>query len=61
MRYNNILYIFWLYDDLFVVYNIIKIAELDCCQIKKKKIMCTIYKGLHMCPMSTIRFTLQDR
>ena len=37
MRYNNILYILWLYDDLFVVVcNILKIAEIDCCQIKKK-------------------------
>ena len=30
----NILYFLWLYNDLFIIlYNILKIAELDCCQI----------------------------
>ena len=30
----NILYFLWLYDDFFIIlYNILKIAELDCCQI----------------------------
>jgi hypothetical protein len=30
----NILYFLWLYDELFIIlYNILKIADLDCCQI----------------------------
>ena len=30
----NILYFLWLYDEFFIIlYNILKIAELDCCQI----------------------------
>jgi hypothetical protein len=30
----NILYFLWLYNELFIIlYNILKIAELDCCQI----------------------------
>ena len=30
----NILYFLWLYDEIFIIrYNILKIAELDCCQI----------------------------
>ena len=35
LRYlHNILYFPWLYDEFFIIlYNILKIAELDCCQI----------------------------
>ena len=30
----NILYFLWLYDEFrMILYNILKIAELDCCQI----------------------------
>jgi hypothetical protein len=30
----NILYFLWLYNEFFIIlYNILKIAELDCCQI----------------------------
>ena len=30
----NILYLLWLYNEFFIIlYNILKIAELDCCQI----------------------------
>ena len=30
----NILYFLWLYDEFFIIlYNLLKIAELDCCQI----------------------------
>ena len=30
----NILYFLWLHDEIFIIrYNILKIAELDCCQI----------------------------
>jgi hypothetical protein len=33
-RLYNILYFLWLYNEFFIIlYNIIKIAELDCCQI----------------------------
>jgi hypothetical protein len=31
---HNLLYFLWLYNDFFIIlYNILKIAELDCCQI----------------------------
>ena len=31
---HNILYFRWLYNDFFIIlYNILKTAELDCCQI----------------------------
>ena len=31
---NNILYFLWLYDEFFIIlFNILKIVELDCCQI----------------------------
>ena len=33
-RLYNILYFMWLYNEFFIIlYNILKIAELDCCQI----------------------------
>ena len=33
-RLYNILYFLWLYNEFFIIlYNILKIAELDCCQI----------------------------
>ena len=33
-RLYNILYFLWLYSEFFIIlYNILKIAELDCCQI----------------------------
>jgi hypothetical protein len=33
-RLYNILYLLWLYNEFFIIlYNILKIAELDCCQI----------------------------
>ena len=33
-RWYNILYFLWLYNEFFtILYNILKIAELDCCQI----------------------------
>jgi hypothetical protein len=33
-RLYNILYLLWLYNEfLIILYNILKIAELDCCQI----------------------------
>jgi hypothetical protein len=33
-RLYNILYFLWLYNEIFIIlYNILKIAELDCCQI----------------------------
>ena len=32
-RLYNILYFLWLYNEFFIIlYNILKIAELDCCQ-----------------------------
>ena len=32
--YNNTLYFLWLYNEFFIIlYNILKISELDCCQI----------------------------
>ena len=34
LRLYNILYFLWLYNEFFIIlYNILKIAELDCCQI----------------------------
>ena len=33
-RLYNILYFLWLHSEFFIIlYNILKIAELDCCQI----------------------------
>ena len=33
-RLYNILYFLWLYNEFFIIlYNILRIAELDCCQI----------------------------
>ena len=33
-RLYNILYFLWLYNEFFIIlYNILKITELDCCQI----------------------------
>jgi hypothetical protein len=60
----NILYFLWLYNDFFIIlYNILKIAELDCCQI----IILSIYVQSthawthHHGLMSISRFSLRDK
>ena len=44
-----------------LLYNILKIAELDCCQIIILKYICTIYTRLFTCLMSIPRFSLLDK
>jgi hypothetical protein len=55
----NILFFLWLYNEFFIILcNILKIAELDCCQI----IILIIYvPSTHSCLMSISRFSLQDK
>ena len=55
----NILYFLWLHNDFFIIlYNILKIAELNCCQI----IILSIYvPSTHACRMSISRFSLRDK
>ena len=59
----NILYFLWLYDEFFIIlYNILKIAELDCCQIIILSTdIWTIYTRLDTCLMSISRFSLRDK
>ena len=45
---------------LIILYNILKIAELDCCQIIILSI-CTIYTRLDTYLMSISRFSLRDK
>ena len=47
----NIHYFLWLYNEFFIIlYNIIKITQLDCCHIKYIYIcICTIYTWLNTC------------
>jgi hypothetical protein len=57
----NILYFLWLYNEFFIIlWNILKIAELDCCQIMMLSI-CIIYTRLDKCLMSISRFSLRDK
>ena len=61
-RLYNILYFLWLYNEFFIIlYNILKIAELDCCQIIILKYICTIYTRLYTCLTSIPRFSLRDK
>ena len=54
----NILYFLWLYNEFFIIlYNILKIAELDCCQI----IICTTYTRLYTSLTSIPRFALREK
>ena len=57
----NILYFVWLYNEFFIIlYNILNIAELDCCQI----IILSIFvpsTRLDTCILSISRFTLRDK
>ena len=58
----NILYFLWLYNEFFIILcNILKIAELDCCQYHNIKYICTIYTRLDTCLMFTSRFSLRDK
>jgi hypothetical protein len=59
----NILYFLWLYDEFFIIlYNILKIAELDCCQIIILSTdKCIIYTRLDTCLMSISTFSLRDK
>ena len=56
LRYSyNILCFLWLYNEFFIIlYNILKIAELDCCQI-------IILRILDTCLMYVSRFSLRDK
>jgi len=57
----NLLYFLWLYNDFFILLcNILKIADLDCCQIIMLSIS-TIYTRLDKCLMSTSRFSIPDK
>ena len=50
------------YNEFFIIlYNILRIAELDCCQIIILSILCTIYTSLDTCLMSISRFSLRDK
>ena len=60
----NILYFLWLYNEFFIIlYNILKIAELDCCQI----IILSIYvpsthaTRLYTCLTPIPRFALREK
>jgi hypothetical protein len=54
--------IFCDYDKFVIIlYNILKIAELDCCPIIMLSInICTIYAHIDTCLMSVSRFSLQN-
>ena len=57
-------YFLWLYNEFFIIlYNILKIAELDSCQIIILSITgkCTIYTRLDTCLMYISRFSLRDK
>jgi hypothetical protein len=58
-RLYNILYFLWLYNEfLIILYNILKIAELDCCQII---ILSTNYTRLYTCLTAIPRFALREK
>jgi hypothetical protein len=57
-RLYNILYFLWLYDEFFIIlYNILKIAELDCCQV----IILSIYVHNYSLLLRSIRVFMDLR
>ena len=58
---HNILYFLWLYNEFFIIlYNILKITELDYCQIIKLSIYVPSTHAYLQYPMSISRFSLYD-
>jgi hypothetical protein len=56
-RLYNILYLLWLYNEFFIIlYNILKIAELDGCQI----IILSIYVPSTHAYTHVLRLSLDD-
>jgi hypothetical protein len=61
-NWNNTLYFLWLHNAFFIIlYIILTIAELDCCQIIILSILCTIYTRLYTLPTSIPRFALREK